>query len=90
MDSLLKASGWLVLALVAPVSAFVLYHRWKYPRGKERVLAFFHPHCSSGGGGERVLWAIIQAIGEIDRQGLPIKVLIYTVDKPSETYKKGN
>eukprot|EP00985_Skeletonema_marinoi_P022178 scaffold14012_cov141-Skeletonema_marinoi.AAC.2 len=29
------------------------------------VIGFFHPHCSSGGGGERVLWKAIQALGEL-------------------------
>jgi len=29
------------------------------------VVGFFHPYCSSGGGGERVLWKSIQALGEM-------------------------
>lgn len=29
------------------------------------VIGFFHPYCSSGGGGERVLWKAIQALGEL-------------------------
>ncbi|KAL7530949.1 hypothetical protein ACHAXR_003767 [Thalassiosira sp. AJA248-18] len=29
------------------------------------VIGFFHPHCSAGGGGERVLWKSIQALGEL-------------------------
>ena len=29
------------------------------------VVGFFHPRCSSGGGGERVLWKSIQALGEL-------------------------
>ena len=29
------------------------------------IIGFFHPHCSSGGGGERVLWKAIQALGEL-------------------------
>ena len=28
----------------------------------ETVVAFFHPYCNSGGGGERVLWAAVSAI----------------------------
>lgn len=27
-----------------------------------RVVAFFHPYCNAGGGGERVLWAAIKAL----------------------------
>lgn len=30
------------------------------------VIGFFHPHCSAGGGGERVLWKIIEALGELN------------------------
>jgi len=29
---------------------------------KRTVVGFFHPYCNAGGGGERVLWAAIQAI----------------------------
>lgn len=29
------------------------------------VVGFFHPRCSAGGGGERVLWKSIQALGEM-------------------------
>ena len=29
------------------------------------VIGFFHPHCSAGGGGERVLWKSIQALAEL-------------------------
>ena len=29
------------------------------------VIGFFHPHCSSGGGGERVLWKAIEVLGEL-------------------------
>ncbi len=29
------------------------------------VIGFFHPYCSAGGGGERVLWKFIQALGEL-------------------------
>ncbi|KAL7545124.1 hypothetical protein ACHAWF_014491 [Thalassiosira exigua] len=29
------------------------------------VVGFFHPHCSAGGGGERVLWKSIEALGEL-------------------------
>ena len=31
-------------------------------RGGDRVVAFFHPYCDSGGGGERVLWVAIEAV----------------------------
>ena len=31
---------------------------------KEVVVAFFHPYCTGGGGGERVLWKMIQVLGD--------------------------
>ena len=31
---------------------------------KEVVIAFFHPYCTGGGGGERVLWKMIQVLGD--------------------------
>lgn len=86
---LLQIVVWICLTLGAGVAAGIVWHRWMFPRGKERTVAFFHPYCASGGGGERVLWAIIQALGEIDQEGLSMKVLIYTVDPPSEGYRRG-
>ena len=89
LELFLRLVVWTGLLLVSTVVVFILWHRRKFPITKERTIAFFHPYCSSGGGGERVLWAILQVLGEIDQQGLPINVLIYTVDPPSETYRKG-
>ena len=55
------------------------------------VLGFFHPYCSAGGGGERVLWKMIQVLDELT-QSLPdlklrLQVVIYTVDTPIADYK---
>jgi alpha-1,2-mannosyltransferase len=44
---------------------------------EEIVLAFFHPHCDSGGGGERVLWAIIDAVLQDESLCSKLKVCIY-------------
>lgn len=30
------------------------------------TIAFFHPHCSGGGGGERVLWKAIESISNLN------------------------
>jgi hypothetical protein len=57
---------------------------------REKVVAFFHPHCSAGGGGERVLWKAVEALGDMRADaGLPISVVIYTIDTPQENYKQG-
>uniref|UniRef100_U6CMX0 GDP-Man:Man(3)GlcNAc(2)-PP-Dol alpha-1,2-mannosyltransferase n=1 Tax=Neovison vison TaxID=452646 RepID=U6CMX0_NEOVI len=29
---------------------------------KQMVVAFFHPYCNAGGGGERVLWCALRAL----------------------------
>ncbi len=34
------------------------------------VIGFFHPHCSAGGGGERVLWKFIQTLGELKEEAM--------------------
>lgn len=89
-ELLLRLILWSTTLVLAFIGIFALYHRLSYqnPNPKARTIAFFHPYCASGGGGERVLWAIIQALGEIDKAGVSIHVVIYTVDPPSATYKK--
>jgi len=52
----------------------------------ELIIAFYHPHCAAGGGGERVLWKAIQALGELRDSGMKIKVVIYTIDPPRKNY----
>ncbi|KAM7537851.1 hypothetical protein Aperf_G00000064633 [Anoplocephala perfoliata] len=42
------------------------------------ILAFFHPYCNSGGGGERVLWT---AVDVLLRTHPTLLVFIYTNDK---------
>ena len=37
------------------------------------VIGFFHPYCSAGGGGERVLWKSIQALAELKEGKLQSK-----------------
>ncbi|XP_047353761.1 GDP-Man:Man(3)GlcNAc(2)-PP-Dol alpha-1,2-mannosyltransferase-like isoform X1 [Vespa velutina] len=58
---------------------------WRRIYAKERtnrkrkgtVVAFFHPYCNAGGGGERVLWAVIKAV----QSKYPnIHIVIYTGD----------
>ena len=37
-------------------------------QGRGKIVAFFHPHCSGGGGGERVLWKALQVLGDMAEQ----------------------
>ncbi|XP_057707879.1 GDP-Man:Man(3)GlcNAc(2)-PP-Dol alpha-1,2-mannosyltransferase-like [Corythoichthys intestinalis] len=39
-----------------------LQGRRRAQAGKGPVVAFFHPYCNAGGGGERVLWCAIRAL----------------------------
>ncbi|CAF0865364.1 unnamed protein product [Adineta ricciae] len=41
-------------------------------------IAFFHPYCNDGGGGERVLWSAIESI--LKKYKNNIQVIIYTGD----------
>ncbi|XP_011214462.1 GDP-Man:Man(3)GlcNAc(2)-PP-Dol alpha-1,2-mannosyltransferase [Bactrocera dorsalis] len=51
-------------------------------------IAFFHPYCNAGGGGERVLWCAVRALqAKYDN----IKIVIYTGDidsSPNSILKK--
>src|SRR5882762_9558901 len=40
-----------------------------------KTVAFFHPYCNAGGGGERVLW---KAINAIDNNYDNIQIAVYT------------
>ncbi|KAL1284691.1 2-mannosyltransferase,GDP-Man:Man(3)GlcNAc(2)-PP-Dol alpha-1 [Trichinella pseudospiralis] len=39
-------------------------------------IAFFHPYCNSGGGGERVLWCAIKALEKFEN----VEFIIYSND----------
>eukprot|EP00934_Nitzschia_sp_Nitz4_P008319 Nitzschia sp. Nitz4//scaffold297_size22919//3643//5058//NITZ4_008519-RA/size22919-processed-gene-0.17-mRNA-1//-1//CDS//3329546292//8309//frame0 len=41
-----------------------------------KSFVFFHPYCSGGGGGERVLWKIVQYLQQQNK-----KVVIFTIDE---------
>ncbi|XP_018324805.1 GDP-Man:Man(3)GlcNAc(2)-PP-Dol alpha-1,2-mannosyltransferase [Agrilus planipennis] len=57
-----------LLIVGLPVAFFLL--RWKYTSEKQKnrndklKVAFFHPYCNAGGGGEKVLWVALQALQE--------------------------
>jgi alpha-1,2-mannosyltransferase len=79
-----------ILILVASliVVLFRKRRRRRLPDGEiPRVFGFFHPFCSAGGGGERVLWHIIQILLK-QAHAKPPTIIIYTVDPPSATYKE--
>lgn len=55
-----------IIAIFLPMLLFTL--RWKHisrknkSPGSKLQVAFFHPYCNAGGGGEKVLWAAIQSL----------------------------
>lgn len=53
------------------------------------LIAFFHPHCAGGGGGERVLWKAIQALIELGDVGFKSSIAVYTSDVYSASYRQG-
>lgn len=69
------------ILLILPI--LLIYWRRIYTRErtnrkqKGTVIAFFHPYCNAGGGGERVLWATIKAV----QSKYPnIHIVVYTGD----------
>jgi len=74
-----------IVAILLPVVWY--WNVGRVPRTTQtQVHAFFHPYCSGGGGGERVLWKIVQSL-QSDQDG-PKKVIIFTVDPPGTDERK--
>jgi alpha-1,2-mannosyltransferase len=87
--------GSILLILLVNLLLLVSYVGWHRIRNgrlrrkqQRKVLGFFHPYCSGGGGGERVLWKMVQVLAELNQKGFPLQVVIYTVDPPSPEYSK--
>ncbi|XP_025204593.1 GDP-Man:Man(3)GlcNAc(2)-PP-Dol alpha-1,2-mannosyltransferase [Melanaphis sacchari] len=67
--------------------------RWHYASKKRKCptqfsIAFFHPYCNAGGGGERVLWCAVNAVNTVYPK---VKIVIYTGDlevSPVEIIKR--
>jgi len=60
------------------------------------TIGFFHPNCSAFGGGERVLWKLIQALDELTfiegnvHSTRKISIFIYTRDAYKPDYTSGS
>lgn len=81
-----------IIAIFLPMLLFTL--RWKHisrknkSPGSKLQVAFFHPYCNAGGGGEKVLWAAIQSL---QNKYPNIEFYIYTGDleaTPDEILEK--
>ena len=76
-----------IIGVILLLAAFVsiIYLRLKFIKNRygkksenrQKVIAFFHPYCDAGGGGERVLWCGIRSL----RRKFPAeKIVIFTGD----------
>ena len=52
----------------------------RFGRRQNNSVAFFHPYCDAGGGGERVLW---EAVAAISQKYQDKQIYIYTGDEAS-------
>ena len=84
MNILLKGIVFVCLAFGCHRLLNVLYWRSKLSlKSDEKVIGFFHPHCDSGGGGERVLWVMIHALLSAKTEyASKIRVVIYAGSYP--------
>ena len=75
---------------VSTLLLLLLLRRQMAPRDGSRVtVAFFHPYCHAGGGGERVLWAAVMATAAAWRERGPgearqLDMVIYSGDVPAD------
>ena len=55
-------------------------------KDETRVIAFYHPFCASGGGGERVLWKMIHTLASMHARGeFKFHVVIYAAEASSSS-----
>ena len=71
-----------VFLIILPlfIGTLIIYYKIKGPKkysSSDVSIAFFHPYCDSGGGGERVLWCGINAL---KRRFPSAKFIVYTGD----------
>ncbi len=79
--------GWTIGLVPILKFIFIPWHRrqsrlWTTNDRQCRLsIAFFHPYCNDGGGGERVLWTAIESI--LKKYKNDIQIIIYTGDTDS-------
>eukprot|EP00049_Salpingoeca_infusionum_P016738 m.345667 g.345667 ORF g.345667 m.345667 type:complete len:474 (+) comp16141_c1_seq13:1907-3328(+) len=74
---MLVAYAHMAVALVVVALRLILSRRSPRPKGTTLTMAFFHPYCNAGGGGERVLWCAIAALHQTHPH---IHTVVYTGD----------
>ncbi|TPX37982.1 GDP-Man:Man3GlcNAc2-PP-dolichol alpha-1,2-mannosyltransferase [Synchytrium microbalum] len=70
------SAGSFTILFIALTGIWVLSSMLKQRARKDHVsIAFFHPYCDGGGGGERVLWTAIHALlGSNEAQDMPVYI----------------
>lgn len=84
---------FVLIVIFVILSIFIIGLRWHYARNRRKYpsqfsIAFFHPYCNAGGGGERVLWCAVTAVSAAYPN---VKIAIYTGDldvSPDEIIKR--
>ena len=66
------------IVLIALINGFIKLSRKKKDGRAVLLLAFFHPNCDSGGGGERVLWVMINALLKDKSISSRLRICIYS------------
>ena len=66
------------IVLIALINVLIKVSRKKKDGRAELLLAFFHPNCDSGGGGERVLWVMINALLKDKSISSRLRICIYS------------
>ncbi|OTF82885.1 GDP-Man:Man(3)GlcNAc(2)-PP-Dol alpha-1,2-mannosyltransferase-like protein, partial [Euroglyphus maynei] len=93
---------FIIVVILIPIYFLKLYASYKHQNIRNqysvndhgKIIAFFHPFCNAGGGGERVLWSAIKALHQqyphhsyfiySDRYNLEQSMI---VRKASQTFK---
>lgn len=90
---LLLYAIFILIAVFVLLAVLIIGLQWHYSSIKRKCprqfsIAFFHPYCNAGGGGERVLWCAVTAINTAYPK---VKIVIYTGDldvSPEEIIKR--
>jgi len=72
------------LFLLSCAIKFAAY-KWRESKrkGKRKTIGFFHPYCDAGGGGERVLWVLIDALLKNPELNEHIHIVLYSGEPKS-------
>ena len=69
-----------IIAILSFKTKFAISRKRSRHAYKGKIIGFFHPNCSAGGGGERVLWSALAVLGKLYDRGFRFSVVIYTAD----------